>query len=95
MDGITCDRCGKGLLIEEDVRYEVTIEVKAAYDPMELTAEDLAQDRSSQMSSLIEKLSDLSASEAEDQVYRRMAFDLCLSCQKIYLKNPLPQLDPS
>ena len=40
MEGITCDRCGKSLLIDESVRYEVKIVVQAAYDPMELTAED-------------------------------------------------------
>ena len=41
MNGISCDRCDKSLLVDEDVRYEVRIVVQAAYDPMEITREDL------------------------------------------------------
>ena len=41
MDHLTCDRCGNGLLLDAPVRYEVRIEVKSAYDPLELTREDL------------------------------------------------------
>lgn len=89
MDGITCDRCGKGLLIDEDVRYEVKIIVKAACDPMELTAEDVAQSREDQINRLLEALKDLSPQEAQDQVYREFSFDLCLRCQREYLQNPL------
>jgi len=43
MDRLTCDRCGSGLLLDAPVRYEVRIEVKSAYDPLELTEEDLAK----------------------------------------------------
>ena len=32
MDKLTCDLCGQGLLLDSAVRYEVKIEVKAAYD---------------------------------------------------------------
>ncbi|MFQ5653735.1 MAG: hypothetical protein ACE5GW_03270 [Planctomycetota bacterium] len=90
MDGISCDRCGKGLLIDEDVRYEVTIEVKAAYDPMEITAGDLARDHEAEMEALIARLEGMSAKEAEDQVYRKLRFDLCLPCQRTYLRAPIP-----
>lgn len=89
MDGITCDRCGKGLLIDEDVRYEVRIVVKAAYDPMELTTQDLAVSRRAEIQKLLEELQDISAEEALNQVYRDMKFDLCLACQKQYLNRPL------
>jgi len=30
----TCDQCGQELLKDIPVRYEVKIEVKAAYDPL-------------------------------------------------------------
>lgn len=92
MEGITCDRCGKGLLIEEDVRYEVKIVVKAAYDPLELTAEDLRRSRRDEIEKLIARLEDLSAEEAQDQVYRELSFDLCLPCQRDYLRKPLPEV---
>ncbi len=82
MHGISCDRCGTGLLIKEDVRYEVGIVVKAAYDPMELTPEDLARDHEAEMSRLLKQMKNLSAEEAQDQVYRTFRYDLCPPCQK-------------
>jgi hypothetical protein len=88
-DGITCDCCGKGLLIDADVRYEVRIVVKAAYDPLELTSEDLKHSRRAEIERLIERLQRMSPEEAQDQVYREFSFDLCPACQREYLRHPL------
>ena len=44
MEGISCDRCGEGLLIDDDVRYIMRVEMVAAYDPMEITRQDLERD---------------------------------------------------
>ena len=90
MDGFTCDRCGKGLLREESVRYELRIDVRAAYDPLELTSKDLARDLRGKADRLARDLENLSAEEAQDQVHRAFRFDLCPPCQKAYLKDPLP-----
>ncbi|MEC9476655.1 MAG: hypothetical protein VX764_06430 [Planctomycetota bacterium] len=92
MDGISCDRCGKGLLIEEEVRYQVHIVVQAAYDPMEITREDLEKTGKFDWSALMEKLAQLSEEEAQDQIHRELRFDLCPPCQKLYLATPLPGL---
>ena len=89
MRKMTCDLCGKGLLIEEDVRYEVVIEVLCAYDPLEITHSDLARDRRDEIKKLIEKLKDADPQEIADQVYKRFDFDLCPVCQREYIKNPL------
>lgn len=90
MNGVTCDLCGKTLLLDEDVRYVAKIEVYAAYDPLELTAEDLARDRRPDLAELVRSMQDLDPAEAEDSVYKRFDFDLCPACQKQYLKRPLP-----
>lgn len=89
MDGLSCDKCGKALLLEEDVRYEVRIDVRAAYDPLELTSEDLARDRTAEIRELAASLARLSAADAQDQVHRALRFDLCPACQKTYLESPL------
>lgn len=89
MDGLTCDRCREPLLVRSDVRYEVRIEVKAAYDPMEITDDDLDRDHRAEMAKLLQQLQGLSAEEAQNQVYRAFKFDLCPTCQRDYLKNPL------
>lgn len=89
MDRLTCDLCGNGLLLDGDVRYDVKIEVTCAYDPMEITAEDLARDHEGDMKKLIDRMKHLSEQEAMDQVHRAFRFDLCGRCQKEYLRDPL------
>ncbi len=89
MDGKTCDRCGKNLLVREDVRYEVRIEVRAAYDPLEITEGALSRDHEAELRRLLEEMKDLTEEEAMGQVFRRFRFDLCPPCQREYLRSPL------
>ena len=93
MDGISCDRCGKGLLIDEEVRYEVGIVVQAAYDPMEIMKEDLERDHEAEMKKILEKLKGMSQEEGMNQVHKTFRFDLCPPCQKKYLEEPIPGRD--
>lgn len=86
---LACDRCGKTLLLDENVRYKVRIEVYAAYDPMEISADDLARDHQEEIRRLLEKAEDMSPEEAQDSVYRQMEFDICPRCQRKYLRDPL------
>ena len=86
---LACDMCGKALLVDEDVRYVVKIEVYAAYDPMELTQQDLEKDRRRELEALLEKARNMSEEELQDSVYRELEFHLCPACQRRYLKNPL------
>jgi hypothetical protein len=89
MDGLTCDLCGKPLLVCEPVRYEARIQVYAAYDPLELTPDDLAGDHRAQMRALIAQMADMDPGELEDSVYKELRFDLCMACQRRYLRDPL------
>ena len=90
MAGFCCDMCGKPLLVDEDVRYVAKIEVFAAYDPMELTDDDLEQDHMQEIRALAERMRKFDPAKLEEQVYKSFVFDLCPACQKRYLKNPLP-----
>jgi hypothetical protein len=85
----TCDMCGKTLLSDEDVRYVVKIEVFAAYDPMEITEEDLAKDHKQEIADLLAEMEDKDPDELEGQVYKTLRYDLCAACQRKYLENPL------
>lgn len=85
----TCDMCGRPLQSEADTRYVVKIEVHAAYDPLELTPEDLEEDRTEEMEELLEQMADLQAEEVENQVYKAFRYDLCPDCQAAYMKDPL------
>jgi hypothetical protein len=86
---MTRDICGRLLLIDSEVRYEVKIEVKAAYDPMEISQEDLNKDFKAEIAKLLRQMEGLSAEEAQSQVYRAFEFDLCPACQRRYIENPL------
>ena len=92
MDGLVCDACGETLLLAEDVRYVLRIEGFAAYDPMELTRQDLERDFEAEMKALLESLKDGSAEAAQDQVHRAFAYDLCPKCWAAYVKDPLRTL---
>ena len=88
MDHLSCDRCGRGLLLDAPVRYEVRIEVRSAYDPLELTADDLAK-AEQELHDVLERLRAYSAAQAQDEVYREFHFDLCATCQRAFLAEPL------
>gem|GEM_PF-980046 len=87
MEHLTCDICGKEMLLVSDVRYEIKMEVKAAYDPWELTKEDLEQDYDAKIKNILRELEGLSKEEAEEEVYKVFYFDLCRSCQQKYVRN--------
>jgi hypothetical protein len=91
MNHSTCDCCGRKLLTDSEVRYEVTIEVKAAYDPLEISTEDLDRDYRAEIAKVLRQLEGLAAEEAQDEIYRTFAFDLCLACQRRYIREPLPK----
>src|SRR5688572_10541892 len=89
MDHVTCDLCGRLLLTESDARYEVTIDVKGAYDTMEVSQTDLNRNFREEIAKILRRLEGLSAEEALNQVCRRFEFDLCSSCQVRYTQKPL------
>ena len=89
MKGLVCDKCDATLLADSDVRYLVRIEVFAAYDPLEITRQDLERDFETEMRDLIASMESRDGGELEDEVYKRSQFDLCPDCQKAFLNDPL------
>ncbi|MFP6617564.1 MAG: hypothetical protein VCB26_14265, partial [Candidatus Hydrogenedentota bacterium] len=83
-----CDGCGKDIA-PKSLRYTVNIDVRAAYDTLEVGLADLVKDHREEILALIESLSHKSAEEVETSVYKNAKFDLCPSCQKAYVANPL------
>jgi hypothetical protein len=94
MDGISCDICNKALLVSENVRYEVRMEVKSAYDVMDIVTEDLYQQTADDLKKTLGEAEKLSQQEAEDEIYKAFKFDLCLVCQREFIKDPLSKWKP-
>ncbi len=88
-EGMTCDRCGKLLLVDERTRYRVVLDVFAAYDVMEVTREELWRDHRDEIRRLLEELEEADAETVQDQVHRHLEYDLCPVCQRAYLRDPL------
>ena len=95
MDGFICDVCDEGLLLDGDVRYVVKIEGYAAYDPLELTREDLERDLEAEMRGVIKHLEEQGKDEAQDTVHRAFSYDLCPRCWRRYLRDPLASARPT
>ncbi len=90
MEGMTCDMCGKVLLGEgESVRYVARVELFAAYDPLELTQKDLDRDLSAEIRHLLRQVEDADPRALEEDVYKEFRFDLCPTCHKKVLADPL------
>ena len=87
-----CDRCGKSLK-EKDVIYELSIQVHAIYQPLQIDLVDLLRDRTDEIRRLIEELKDKDAQELQDQVYKTFKFHLCPACQQNYIEKPLVRAD--
>lgn len=83
-----CDGCGAEMA-PGALRYTVSIEVRAAYDDIEVGLADLVRDHRAEILALLDKMRHQEPVELEAQVYKRFQRDLCPDCQKAYLRDPL------
>lgn len=83
-----CDGCGKEIA-PGHLRYTVKIDVRAAYEKMEVGLADLVRDHRQEMLDLIERLESKSAQEVEETVYKHLNLDLCPACQQAFIRDPL------
>lgn len=89
----TCDRCGQPIL-EGELRYLAKIQVSAAYDPLQISFEDLLKDHRHDMERLLKVCEGMTEKELMQDVYVDFQFDLCRPCQKAFISNPLPKSSP-
>jgi len=87
MHGLSCDRCGKSLLIEEETRYLARVEVVAAYDPPELTRADLERDFDAEIRRLVRSMEGREGRSLEEEVAVIRRFDLCPPCRGAFVKS--------
>ena len=83
-----CDGCGRNLT-RNGLRYTVKIEVRAAYEEMEIGLAELVRSHRQEMIALIERLKHKTPQEIEETVYKGLQLDLCPSCQRAFIADPL------
>jgi hypothetical protein len=84
---IFCDGCGRELAERED-RHILKLELFTANEPAELTEDDLDADHLEAIGELLQRQTPLDAAPTEPS-YTRLRFDLCGSCRKRFLRDPL------
>jgi hypothetical protein len=84
----SCDRCKRLLDPTEDLRYVVKIEVQAALEP---ACPEVEEDRDHllEVHEILERLEDEESDAVSEEIYQRKRFDLCPTCYRQFMKNPL------
>ncbi len=85
---IKCDGCGAKLK-KGELRYTVKIDVRAAYDELEVGLTDLVRDHRQEMLDLIERIKNKDPKKLEETIYKFITLDLCPKCQQAYIRDPL------
>ena len=83
-----CDGCGREM-DKTGLRYTVSIDVRAAYNEIEVGLADLVHDHRSEIIRLIEQMRKRDPQDIEEQVYKKISLDLCPACQGTFIRNPL------
>lgn len=83
-----CDRCGRPLEYGE-LRYVTKIQMVAAYDPLQISLEDLQRDHRREMNAILAACEGLTEEELMRDVYVEFQFDLCRRCQQGFVRDPL------
>jgi hypothetical protein len=83
----SCDRCKREIDPDTELRYVVRLEVQAMMEPSEIDVED-DRDHLLEVQDILARLDDADDNVAEE-IYQRRRFDLCPSCYRKYMKNPL------
>jgi hypothetical protein len=86
---IICDRCGQPM-DKGQLRYVAKIQVFAAYDPLEISFDDLTKDTRAEIRKLLKQMEGKSEEELMKEVFVAFEFDLCPACQREYVREPLP-----
>ncbi|MCD6386575.1 hypothetical protein J7M23_12470 [Candidatus Sumerlaeota bacterium] len=80
MRQLKCDYCHREIP-EDDIHFELKLELYASAELPELTEEDLKKDHTAEIEALIEAMQEMDAEELTDEVYECYVFTLCAECR--------------
>lgn len=83
----SCDRCGKNIDPEMEIRYVVRIEVQASCESPAFCEDE--GDHLLELEEILERLENAECPNISEDVYHRRKHDLCCNCYREYRKNPL------
>jgi len=84
----SCDLCGRDLDPRSDVRFAVSVQIKAAFDPDPNDEQDDERDHLEEIQNALERLRDDDQEDGE-QLQQEFHFDLCSECRRRFARRPL------
>ena len=86
----SCDRCGCQMRQRDSLRYVVKMEMEATLN-IEDEANELDNDQDCllEMDQLLENVHKHASDEDEPVIHQRKTFDLCPSCFRKFVRNPV------
>lgn len=85
---LKCAICGRKL-VKGKPRYITRIVSYAAYDPLEITFDDLRLDLDKALAEVLAKIREKPTRKLQDEIIKTFHYDLCPACRRKYVKNPL------
>lgn len=86
----SCDRCGRPIDSQDELRYVVRLEIEAVMEPLEGDAlDDHDRDHLMELHEILERADDAANPLIGEGVYLRKRFDLCCDCHRKFVKNPM------
>jgi len=89
-----CDVCGREIK-RDTIHYELKIELKAAYNTLEINLADLLKDHTEEIEAVVNEMEGADSQTLQDDVYKTFEFHLCRACRQHYVKAPLPSHKPT
>lgn len=84
-----CDGCGDDLPRDGSNHFILKIEAFAAAGKLEFTKQDIEKDHEAEIRRVLSQLEGHSHDDIEDQIYRALRYDLCPTCHRRFLAEPL------
>jgi hypothetical protein len=85
----SCDRCKRPIDPENDLRYLVRLEVEAVMDPLHDEQCPGDRDHLLEIDEILERADADQSPEIGDDVYQKRRFDLCPTCFRKFIQNPV------
>ena len=85
----SCDRCRRMIDPDREVRYTVDIEVQAAVDSLPTCQDVVDNEALLELHELLESMDEVDEAVIESLEDRRLRFDLCASCYRRFIGDPL------
>jgi hypothetical protein len=85
----SCDRCKRIIDSQDELRFVVRMEVRAAMDMSETDDDHDDRDHLLEVHEILETMDDLEDDVVAEDIYQQLKFDLCPECYRRFMKAPV------